>query len=423
MFDGVKMPNPRVQAVVRAGKFLKTCLLEADEHRREHARTKPTGLSLEEILKQAGLHIPDVQAAIRNLLGDGVAVTAADDVLAAAQENPDLVKLARELLRLAERGHSGTTAGSAASKDTGEAKAGSSAPPPSSASPDTPPSPVAASATPPNPPPSPVAASVTPPNAPTSAAPPPANVAPAVTPRPKFRPEYTAQGRLAVLQKTSGESPGVPPPDQRLGHARVGDDAALAVEKCSERLTALEQAVGRLSTRVDSSLRELHARVERIEARLSATPAEPPGPVACPEPTSSPELAATTADDAHAGRDTCAVEPPPLVEHGPSSEPIAAEPAAEPAGVSPAPEPVEVGQALAPDEAPSSTAANDPVSDAASGSAAVVEDIDVPEPVDAEDQSSLGSVSESPAAEEPAAQSADDNDEAFALLFEPEDQP
>lgn len=422
MFDGVKMPNPRVQAVVRAGKFLKTCLLEADEHRREHARAKPTGLSLEEILKQAGLHIPDVQVAIRNLLGDGVAVTAADDVLAAAQENPDLVKLARELLRLAERGHSGTTAGSAAPKDTGEAKTGSSAPPPSSPSPDTPPSPVAASATPPNPPPSPVAASVTPPNPPTSAAPPPANVAPVVTPRPKFRPEYTAQGRLAALQKTTGESPGVPQPDQRPG--RVGDDAAaLAVERCSERLTALAQAVERLSTRVDSTLGALHKRVEQIEARLSATPAEPPGPVACPEPTSSPEPAATTADDAHARPDNCAVEPPPLVETGPSSEPIAAEPAVVPTEVSPAPEPVEVGQAPTPDESPSSTAANDPVSGAASGSAPVVEDIDVPEPVGVEDQSNLGSVSESPAAGEPAAQSADDNDEAFALLCEPGGQP
>jgi hypothetical protein len=421
MFDGVKMPNPRVQAVVRAGKFLKTCLLEADEHRREHARAKPTGLSLEEILKQAGLHIPDVQAAIRNLLGDGVAVTAADDVLAAAQENPDLVKLARELLRLAERGHSGATAGSAAPKDTGEAKTGSSAPP-SNASPDTPPSPVAVPATPPNPPPSPVAASVAPPNPPTSAAPPPANVAPVTTPRPKFRPEYTAQGRLAALQKTTGESSGVAQPDQRPG--RVGDDAAaLAVERCSERLTALEQAVERLSTRVDLSLGALHTRVERIEARLSATPAEPPGPVACPEPTSSPEPAATTADDAHARPDNCVVEPPPLVETGPSSEPIAAEPFAEPAEVSPAPEPVEVGQAPTPDESPSSTAANDPVSGAASGTVPLVEGVDVPELVGAEDQSNLGSVSESPAAKKPAAQSADDNDEAFALLGELEGQP
>lgn len=273
MFDGVKMPSSRVQAVVRVGSFLSMCLLEADKHRREHARASgPGDISLEEILKKAGLQIPDVQAAIRNLMGDGPAGAAANDVLKVAQTHPDLAKLAQELVRLAGRGEGG------AKDEAAKAAAASQTPAPASPAP--------ATAGEPTKPPE-----------------------PSTVARSRFRPEYTAQGRLAALGKASTESPAAPSSaEPREAVAPVRVDASETPEpvlaECSARLSALEKAIERLVSRVETSIGDLRARVERLEVRMT-----PPAP-----PHLDAEAASVPTDPSTAA---ARAEPPPFVEPRP----------------------------------------------------------------------------------------------------------
>ena len=286
MFDGVKMPGIGVQTVLRVGSFLTTCLLEADNHRREHARSNKSGeLSLDEIFKNAGFQIPDVQAAIRNLMGDGPVSAAANDVLKVAKTHPDLAKLAEELARLAAQGKDG------ASTDAAPSAAAS------------------------------VASGASTKEAPASQAPAPAStVAPAAAGEPKpeaaagtrsrFRPEYTAKGRLAALGKGGGDTPQAPiSPEPREVAAPAVDAPAspnLALAECNARLSTIEQSLERLVKRVETSLGDLRARVQQLETRMTS---QAPPPVV-PEAPAAPTDAQAVSPRA---------EPPPLVELDPES--------------------------------------------------------------------------------------------------------
>lgn len=288
MFDGVKMPGIGVQTVLRVGSFLTTCLLEADNHRREHARSNKSGeLSLDEIFRNAGFQIPDVQAAIRNLMGDGPVSAAANDVLKVAKTHPDLAKLAEELARLAAQGKDG------ASTDV---------------------APIAAAS---------VASGASTKEAPASQAPAPATAqaqAAAGEPKPeaaagtrsRFRPEYTAKGRLAALGKGGGDAPQAPSsPEPREAAAPAVDAPAspnLAMAECCARLSTIEQALERLVTRVETSLGDLRARVEQLETRMTS---QAPLPVV-PETPAAPTDAQAASPSA---------EPPPLAELDPEPEP------------------------------------------------------------------------------------------------------
>ena len=356
MFDGVKMPSSRVQAVVRVGSFLSTCLLEADKHRREHARASTPGdISLEEILKKAGLRIPDVQAALRNLMGDGPASAAANDVLKVAQTHPDLAKMAQELVRLAGRGEGG--AKEEAAKDPAGTEPKKEAPPS----------------------PTPAPASTAPATADEPKRPP----EPSTVTRSRFRPEYTAQGRLAALGKASADSPPAPSSTEpREAVAPVRVDAPETPEpvfaECSARLSALEKAVERLVSRVETSLGDLRARVEQLEVRMA-----PPAPPLLEAEAASAPTGPSTA--------TASVEPPPLVEPRPERRhPDVPAPSAAPAAVTIKSEPAMV-RAVDPAAlgSPSAAPANAGAGDALSMGAPSVPELAVEEPGDKDAEAAL----------------------------------